>query len=79
MSVVKPPIGCKYYPCHEGLSDAEFDCEFCYCPAYFIPNCGGNYHVLPNGIKDCSDCTLPHCEAGKVKVRERIRDYEIHG
>jgi Zn-finger protein len=23
-------------------------------------DCGGNYSYLPNGIKDCSNCVLPH-------------------
>lgn len=22
--------------------------------------CGGNYKILSNGIKDCSDCIIPH-------------------
>ncbi len=50
---------CEYYPCHEIDEDIQFNCLFCFCPLYFIP-CPGNYKRLPNGLKDCMDCTLPH-------------------
>lgn len=33
---------------------------FCYCPLYHIPDCGGSYHILENGVKDCSACHRPH-------------------
>ena len=50
---------CKYFPCHKGLSD--FNCLFCYCPLYTLGSkCGGNFRYLENGVKDCSDCLLPH-------------------
>lgn len=42
--------------CHTG----EVNCIFCYCPFYPIPDCGGNFSMLPNGLKDCSACTLHH-------------------
>ena len=64
---------CKYYPCHKGLSDDEFDCTYCYCPAYFIPNCGGNYKILRNGVKDCSDCIINHTADGKKIIDERVK------
>ena len=50
---------CKYFPCHKGLTD--FNCLFCYCPLYTLGSkCGGNFRYLENGVKDCSDCLLPH-------------------
>ena len=50
---------CKYFPCHKGLAD--FNCLFCYCPLYTLGSkCGGNFRYLENGVKDCSDCLLPH-------------------
>ena len=55
---------CEYYPCHD-LSD--INCLFCYCPLYRI-DCGGNYSILSNGVKDCSGCTYPH---------ERDNYYEV--
>lgn len=64
---------CKYYPCHTGLTNDEFDCEMCYCPMYFIPNCGGNYKILKNGVKDCSDCTINHTQDGKLKIKEILK------
>ena len=35
-------------------------CIFCYCPLYEKEDCGGNYTILHNGIKDCSECERPH-------------------
>ena len=50
---------CEYFPCHKGLDD--FNCLFCYCPLYTLgTGCGGNYKILSNGIKDCSDCIVCH-------------------
>ena len=35
---------------------------FCYCPNYFLEECGGNY-IMNHGIKDCTSCLIPHtCE-----------------
>lgn len=56
---------CQYFPCHSGIKAENFNCLFCYCPLYLLgKKCGGNYFYLPNGVKDCSNCTLPH-ERGK--------------
>ena len=43
---------CKYFPCHEGLSD-DFNCLFCYCPMYSMPNCpGSKTYIKKNGKKN---------------------------
>lgn len=52
---------CEYFPCHATQKPEEFNCLFCYCPLYALGEaCGGNYKYLDNGIKDCSNCLLPH-------------------
>ena len=51
---------CEYFPCHKTNDPEHFNCLFCYCPLYRMENCGGNPSYLPNGIKDCSNCTVPH-------------------
>lgn len=51
---------CPYFPCHKIQKKEDFNCKFCYCPLYFIPNCGGNFTLLKNGLKDCSNCLIPH-------------------
>lgn len=52
---------CEYFPCHKGIADADFNCLFCYCPLYALGDkCGGNFRYLENGIKDCSNCLVPH-------------------
>ena len=48
------------HKCHNTKGD--LNCFFCYCPLYDDPDCGGNYTILPNGLKDCSDCLKPHEE-----------------
>ncbi|MCL1876301.1 MAG: cysteine-rich small domain-containing protein [Synergistaceae bacterium] len=53
-------IDCKYFPCHSIPDGADFNCLFCYCPLYFAgDDCGGNF-VEFKGVKDCSNCRLPH-------------------
>lgn len=52
---------CPYFPCHEKADADSFNCLFCYCPLYMLGDaCGGNFHILENGIKDCSSCLIPH-------------------
>lgn len=55
---------CQYYPCHNTKNPDEFNCLFCYCPLYRTEDCGGNYTILQNGIKDCSNCMIPHSANG---------------
>lgn len=56
---------CEYFPCHSGIDEAEFNCMFCYCPLYGLKDaCGGHFHYLENGVKDCSQCGLPHQRDG---------------
>lgn len=52
---------CEYFPCHSGADPEAFNCLFCYCPLYVLgAECGGNPNFMENGIKDCSQCLLPH-------------------
>ena len=56
---------CEYFPCHKTEENGYFNCLFCFCPLYTLgSDCGGNYAYNVEGIKDCSDCTLPHSEKG---------------
>ncbi len=65
---------CEYYPCHENANE-NFNCLFCYCPLYAMGDkCGGNFKILPNGTKDCSDCTIPHSEKGYDYIINKLRD-----
>lgn len=52
---------CEYYPCHKNLE--EINCLFCFCPMYKMKTCLGEPRFLPNGIKDCSSCSIPHNKA----------------
>lgn len=62
---------CEYFPCHKINSD-YFNCLFCFCPLYFLDKCGGNYICTKNGIKDCSNCTIPHSKKGYEYVINKI-------
>ena len=61
---------CEYYPCHKNLQN--INCLFCFCPLYKIDNCGGNYIILSNGVKDCSRCVYPHIPENYYHVIERL-------
>lgn len=52
---------CEYFPCHNTMDEENFNCLFCYCPLYALgTQCGGEYTYLENGVKDCSQCMVPH-------------------
>ena len=65
---------CEYFPCHRVADTENFNCMFCYCPLYHMADCPGNPETLPNGIKDCSNCTYPHANyEGVIRaLREEI-------
>ncbi|HHT76497.1 MAG TPA: metal-binding protein [Clostridiaceae bacterium] len=67
---------CEFFPCHHisEHSQEAFNCLFCYCPLYPFPDCGGRYWMLQNGLKDCSNCTLPHYEYDLI-VNKLIEKY----
>ena len=52
---------CEYFPCHKTEDPENFNCLFCYCPLYALgEKCGGNFRYTEKGIKDCTNCMLPH-------------------
>lgn len=52
---------CECFPCHAGSDAENFNCLFCYCPLYLAgKKCGGNFKYTKTGVKDCSDCLIPH-------------------
>ncbi|MBE7049257.1 MAG: metal-binding protein [Ruminococcaceae bacterium] len=64
---------CEYFPCHKVNETENFNCLFCYCPLYsFGDDCGGNFTYTPDGIKDCSDCTIVHLPKGYDFVMEKL-------
>ena len=57
---------CAYYPCHKVDNAEDFNCLFCYCPLYALgEKCGG--------VKDCTNCILPHSEGGYEHVMAHIK------
>ena len=65
---------CEYFPCHKVNHPEEFNCLFCFCPLYMLKDkCGGNFKYN-NGIKDCSDCTVPHLSKGYDHVMSKMGD-----
>ena len=65
---------CDYFPCHKVDNKEEFNCMFCYCPLYFLENCGGN-HIDNLGIKDCSSCLVPHKPNGYEYINKIIMEH----
>ncbi|MBQ2752239.1 MAG: cysteine-rich small domain-containing protein [Oscillospiraceae bacterium] len=64
---------CEYFPCHKVSDTGSFNCLFCYCPLYALgKNCGGNFSYTENGIKDCTDCLIPHREGGYQYVNDKF-------
>ncbi len=66
---------CEYFPCHAGADPEKFSCLFCYCPLYCLGDqCGGNFTYLENGIKDCSNCLVPHRRENYGRIMEKMGD-----
>jgi Zn-finger protein len=61
---------CKYFPCKKVK---DLNCLFCFCPLYTYKNCGGNFIILENGVKDCSKCLLPHTDHGYDYIINKIK------
>ena len=66
---------CEYFPCHNTQHPELFNCLFCYCPLYAMKSrCGGNFRYLDNGIKDCSNCSIPHQQGGYLYIMSHMQD-----
>ena len=64
---------CEYFPCHACTHPESFSCLFCYCPLYALGDkCRGNFTYTKEGIKDCSDCLIPHRRENYDKIMEKM-------
>ena len=64
---------CEYFPCHKCENTADFNCLFCYCPLYALGDkCGGNFRYTEGGIKDCSNCLVPHRRGNYDYMMEKM-------
>ena len=64
---------CEYFPCHKTDDEDGFNCLFCYCPLYALGDrCGGRFRYTEDGIKDCSDCLIPHGRNAYDHMMERM-------
>lgn len=60
--------------CH--ATHGDIYCILCYCPLYNT-DCGGNYTILDNGVKDCSGCVRSHTDIDFIKSQlKRIYHHE---
>jgi len=65
---------CEYFPCHKGLKEENFNCLFCFCPLYMLGDkCEGNY-IVNGGIKDCTNCTIPHNKGGYDYIMTKMQE-----
>jgi Uncharacterized protein containing a Zn-finger-like domain len=68
---------CECFPCHKGADPDDFNCLFCWCPLYALGDrCGGNFHYTESGVKDCSDCMLPHRRASYGYIIKKFSEIE---
>ena len=65
---------CEYFPCHKTNRPERFNCLFCFCPLYFFPDCGGNFRMMESGVKDCTNCLLPHVPKGYDHIMKKLRE-----
>lgn len=67
-------LDCSYFPCHKVENDEEFNCMFCFCPLYMLEDCGGKFEIK-HGIKDCTNCLIPHRPRGYDYITSKIIKY----
>ena len=68
---------CEYFPCHRIADPGQFNCLFCYCPLYMMgPHCGGNFRYNSKGIKDCTDCVIPHLRDNYGRIIGKYKDIQ---
>ncbi len=65
---------CDYFPCHKEIDPENFNCMFCYCPLYFVPDCGGDFVIRRSGVKDCTGCLIPHQPESHDRIVGRMRE-----
>ena len=66
---------CEYFPCHKCENTTDFNCLFCYCPLYVLEDkCGGNFRYTEGGIKDCSNCLVPHRRGNYDHMMKKMCD-----
>lgn len=65
---------CEYFPCHKTKDKENFNCLFCFCPLYMLKDqCGGNFKYS-HGIKDCSDCLIPHSKGAYEYIMSKMNE-----
>ncbi|OKY78481.1 MAG: Zn-finger-like domain containing protein [Candidatus Methanohalarchaeum thermophilum] len=69
---------CQFFPCHDVPED-EMNCKYCYCPLYPLEDCGGDYEILENGVKDCSDCKKVHRPGAHEYVTKKLKEAHESG
>lgn len=66
---------CEFFPCHKTDHPEDFNCLFCYCPLYSLgKRCKGNYAYTQTGIKDCSQCLVPHGRKSYTVIKLRFME-----
>ena len=58
---------CEYFPCHKGVREEEFNCLFCYCPLYRMPDCRGGF-VMRGGHQRLFLLPAPPQRAGELPL-----------
>ena len=66
---------CEFFPCHKTEDPDNINCLFCYCPLYALKDkCGGNFKYTEDGIKDCSNCMVPHKKNNYAYIMSKYAD-----
>lgn len=65
---------CEFFPCHKLQNIEDFNCLFCFCPVYYLTECGGKFSYTEDGIKSCENCIIPHVkETGYSFILNKIK------
>lgn len=68
---------CEFFPCHSTADPENFNCLFCYCPLYALGDkCNGDFVYTTTGIKDCSNCVIPHGRDSYDYIASRFHELD---
>lgn len=73
---------CKYFPCHKGIEEKDFNCLLCYCPLFgkgFSTDYTGDWHgrcrSTTGRFQDCMNCTFPHEKKNYSKIIRLLKEW----
>ena len=67
-------IDCRYFPCHQVSDETSFNCLFLFLSAISGRRLRRTFKMTAKGIKDCTDCKIPHRPEGYDYIIKKLKE-----